>query len=308
MPEMRRVAFVVLCACARPPAADPVELGWTVWQPGAWQTWAPSERVFAGTPVAPPRFRTPRPFRNGDVIETEQLPVMFDVLFDPHAAAHVHAYGLDRRATLAALRELPAFPSDAVTVKLAWYPVHAHGLTALPVWDGAAARPDGNPDHTWQRAVAIDPSGARVGQVVDVEIAGRMLPARVVALAEFVHHALTDAELPSARAASRDATLARGDFVALVAAHVSTKQRPDWTWTTFWWQDGYQMDATLGADAPCFNPWLEARFPDGTHSNCLACHRRAVVGATEFLPVTQQRPLAGSVATDFVWSLVFEAR
>jgi len=36
-------------------------------------------------------------------------------------------------------------------------------------------------------------------------------------------------------------------------------------------------------------PWLEAHFPDGLQSNCVTCHQRAVVGAADYLPVTQGR-------------------
>ena len=74
------------------------------------------------------------------------------------------------------------------------------------------------------------------------------------------------------------------------------------------------MDATFGTGAPCFNPWLEARFPDGMRSNCVTCHQRAVVGATDYLPVTTGRLrdddtyFAGHAPTDFVWSIAFEAR
>src|SRR5262249_8130496 len=128
--------------------------GWRLWTPAAWQSWTPSERLFFSAPAAKPRFRTPRPFRNGGELETETLPGMFDVLFDPHATAHIRDHALARRSTLEAMRELPAFPSDAIAVKLVWYPIHAHGLTAMPIWDGEPAAPDGNPDRTWQRAVA----------------------------------------------------------------------------------------------------------------------------------------------------------
>jgi hypothetical protein len=74
------------------------------------------------------------------------------------------------------------------------------------------------------------------------------------------------------------------------------------------------MDATFTTDGACFNPWLEARFPDGLHSNCVTCHQRAVVGATDYLPVTRGRLrdddpyFRGHPPTDFVWSIAFEAR
>lgn len=350
---MRVLAAVVLCACAAPRAGDaPLAErdvrairthGWELWQRlsgGAWGAWTPTERLFAGaSATARPRFRTPRPFRNGDVLETETLPVMFDVLFDPHAAAHIRANRLASRVHLGELAAMPAFPPDAIAVKLVWYPVHARGLTAMPVWDGDPAEPDaeGNPDRSWKRAIAVDPARAMIpdGETAEVALADRAFTARVVPLAAFLHEELeTDDEVASARAAAHDSTLARGDHVALVAVHVTTKEIPDWTWETYWWHDrpdlgrfaagrpaavrgaaaSYVMDATVSTDAPCFNPWLEARFPDGQQSNCVTCHQRAVVGATDYLPVTRGRLraddpyLANHVPTDFVWSIAFEAR
>ena len=285
--------------------------GWHTWArvAGAWDAWAPTERLFGSAPPARPRFRTPRPFLDGDRLETETLPVMFDVLFDPTAAAHIRAHRLGRRGELAQLAAFPAFPTSAVAVKLVWYPIHAIGTTTLPIWDGEPPEPHGNPDRSWHRTIKVG-TGA-------------------IPLDAFIHRELADDELDSARAASRDPTLARGDSVVLIAAHVTTKEIPDWTWETFWWHDQpdddqpddvrgaarhYRMDVAFVADAPCFNPWLEARFPDGQQSNCVACHRRAVVAATDYLPVTHGRLrdddayFAGHVPTDFVWSIALEAR
>jgi hypothetical protein len=305
----------------------------------AWDGWAATEQLFGGAPPnARPRFRTPRPFRHGDAIDTETLPVMFDVQLDPHAAEHIRAHGLASRATLAHLRELPAFPPEALAVKLVWYAVHAKGLTAMPIWDGDPAQPDGdgNPDRTWQRAVAVDPARATIadGETADVTLEGRHLVARVVPLANFIHRELvTDEEVATARTAAHDPTLARGDHVAVVAVHLTTKEIPDWTWETYWWHDRpddgpfaagrpalvgpaahYLMDATFDTRTPCFNPWLEARFPDGLRSNCVTCHQRAVVGAADYLPVTQGRLpdhdpyFTNHPQTDFMWSLAFEPR
>jgi hypothetical protein len=317
--------------------------GWDLWQHLAggdhlgWEDWVATEQLFQHAPAARPRLRPPRPFRHGDAIESETLPVMFDVLFDPHGARHITTHRLDQRAVLGALGELPPFPSDALAVKLTWYAVRAHGLTAMPIWDGEPANADGNPDRTWSRAIAVDPDRAVIpdGETADVELAGRTVTARVIPLAAFLARDLdTEGELASARLATHDPTLARGDHVALVAAHVTTKEIPDWTWQTYWWHDApeagrfaadrpatlrgpaahYLMDATYSTETPCFNPWLEARFPDGLASNCITCHQRAVVGAADYLPVTRGRLAAddpyfrGHLATDFLWSVAFEAR
>ena len=316
--------------------------GWELWQRlsgGAWDAYTPTEQLFDGAPAARPRFRTPRPFREGDGLETETLPVMFDVVFDPHATAHIRANELAKRSHLATLAAMPAFPSDAVAVKLVWYAVHARGLTTMPIWDGEPTYTDadGNPDRSWPRAIAVDPERDTVpgDETTTVTLEDRPVVAHVVPLSRFIHHALeTDDEIASARGAAHDPTLARGDEVALVAVHVTTKEIPDWTWETYWWHDrpdtgrfaagrplgihgaaaSYLMDVTYSADQPCFNPWLEARFPNGTQSNCVTCHQRAVVGAADYLPVTLGRMRAddpyfrGHPPTDFVWSIAFDAR
>jgi len=347
--------IAVAAACAPPTSVQDVLIAqrdrgdvvairahaWSLWDQlaahDAWASWAATEQLFQHAPKAPPRFRTPRPFANAGALDVETLPVMFDVRFDPVAARHLAIQHLGERTVLASAPAVPAFPSDALAVKLTWYAVKAHGLTAMPIWDGEPARERGNPDRSWQRAIAVDPERAVIpdGETAMVELAGRTSEARVVPLAQFISRELeTDGEVESARLAAHDPTLARGDFVALVAAHVTTKEIPDWTWQTYWWHDrpdagrfaadrptalhgvaaNYLMDATYSTDQPCFNPWLEARFPDGLASNCVTCHQRAIVGAADYLPVTRGRMrdddpyLAGHVQTDFLWSLAFEAR
>jgi hypothetical protein len=225
---------------------------------------------------------------------------------------------LGERAVLDHLDEVPAFPSDAVAIKLTWYAVKAHGMTTMPIWDGEP-RGDANADTTWQRTIRVDPDGSP----------------GTVPLSAFIYRDLeSDAEVAAARIAAHDPDLAIGDHIALVAAHVTTKEIPDWTWQTYWWHDApdsgrfaanrptelrgvaasYLMDATYSTDAPCFNPWLEARFPDGVASNCVTCHQRAVVGAADYLPVTHGRLrgddpyFRGHPSTDFLWSVAFEAR
>jgi len=269
--------------------------GWALWAwlGDRWPSW-PSSDVVIGQPDRV--LRPLRPFRNGDTIEAEALPVMFSVVFDPTAAAHIRRYQLGSRTALRRYAAVPEFPRAAIALKLVWYPVHRDRRTALPIWDGVAANPDarGNPDRTWPRSIAIDPS------------------------------------------------LALGDHLVLLGMHATTKEIPDWVWATYWWHDRpddgrfaagrpttltgaarhYLMDVAYSAETPveadgtppaCMNPWLEARFPGGLHSNCLTCHQRAALGAADFLPVTRQALadddpyFAGKTTTDFLWTLALEA-
>ena len=324
MRPVKTVALAgLLCACAPSPDAatesrllaardrhDTAALrthGWELWQRLAthWQDLVPADRVLGHSDRM---FRPLRPFRDGTVTETETLPVMFSVAFDPSAAAHIRDHALASRAALGKLATFPAFPRSAIAVKLVWYPIHRDRVARIPIWDGEviAGR---NPDRTWRRTVAIDP-------------------------AQFITRTLTtDAELAAARTIAHDPTLARGDLAVLLGMHVATKETPDWVWATFWWHDRadtgpyaagrpalpgpaghYLMDVAYSGDGSCMNPWLEARFPDGVHSNCLTCHQRAAFGATDYLPVTHgtlradDPYFAGKLPTDFVWTLALEAR
>lgn len=280
-----------------------------------WWTWPRSD---VAMDRADRGFRSLQPFRNGDVIERETLPVAFDVRFDRISATHIREHQLGRRDRQTPFLE---FPAGAIAVKAVWFAVKQRGTTTMPIWDGTPARSDelGNADHTWPRSVTIDASR----------------------LADFIHVILGPGDVSSARAATHDDSLMPGDAMVLVGLHVTVKEIREWTWATLWWHDApgagpyaadrpsevtaaarhYLMDVTFSSTTPpeadgspraCMNPWLEARFPGGVTSNCIACHQRAVVGALGYLPVTRG-PLATNelgerVQTDFVWSLALEAR
>jgi hypothetical protein len=140
-----------------------------------------------------------------------------------------------------------------------------------------------------------------------------------------------------------------GDWLTMVALHAVGKQDGGWTWATLWWHDSpgagpfaigrpaslggalrnYLLDVAFPVQAgsgdgmeerSCFNPWLEARFPDGGSgggltSNCIACHRRASYPALSFLPI--RRGVSGAqsdpatdpsqLGTDFIWSVARRA-
>jgi hypothetical protein len=137
-----------------------------------------------------------------------------------------------------------------------------------------------------------------------------------------------------------------GDFMVLVAMHATSKEIDDWTWQTFWWHDK-PNEGPYAADRPDavkgiwrnylvanaddqvkppepdnsphigFNPWLEARFPNGPLSNCMSCHHRASYpGTVSFLPVIRGLPdtandpafADGRLQTDFMWSIIDRAQ
>jgi hypothetical protein len=199
-----------------------------------------------------------------------------------------------------------------------------------------------------------EPAGSR-----SAEFVGRSFPeSPVFGLAAF-HHISVDARLARQlnrdNEAHRAGLLAlgrpfrAGDYLVLVGMNLAAKDIENWVWASLWWHDHpdqgpfaagrpealpsawrhYLMRVAFDAEKPaearggahvCFNPWLEARFPDGGHgggelSNCLACHRRASYPPVNFLPVTRGAPdpasdpayAPGRLRTGFLWSIALHA-
>jgi hypothetical protein len=219
----------------------------------------------------------------------------------------------------------------------------------------------GNPYVGWPRVVAVDPSAAPdVPAAVSVAFMGETFrDARRVFLSDF-HHVQVDGVMaerlsrdPESRRAAAIALgrpVAAGDFLVLVGLNLMTHEQEDWVWAALWWHDrpqagafaqgrpadlsapwdNYLMQAAFDAVTPlaadggphvAFNPWLEARFPDGgqgggTESNCLACHQRASYPAAPFLPVTRGKPdpdgdpalAKDRLPTRFMWSIAMHAQ
>jgi hypothetical protein len=279
-------------------------------------------------------FRRVEDFGTGaPVLLGSGAPMLSLVLFNEPTFRHIRALRLDRRATLARLnagfaadapaerRQIAPFPRDSLAIKTIWTLVHAAGVTPISVWDGAGA---GAPA-AWPRHVLVDPAG-RAG----------------VPLARFHHRRIAARELAAVRAI--DPSARAGDYIVLLALHLTTREIPDWIWATYWWHDrpdagpyaagrpaavtgawrNYLMDVAYSAESPrepdgganiAFNPYLET-FAGGHQSNCLACHQGAVwtpAGAPPFLPVTRggratdDPRFAGATRLDFMWSIALEA-
>lgn len=249
-------------------------------------------------------------------------------------------------------REIPAFPPEAVVLKTTWWIVKKTGLTPMPIWDPVPRKVNqpSMPHETWKRFVAIDPGRTDIplDEKKDITFDGDLKKgAHVVPLAAFYNFALTQAAVDSLRTLPNDVRGASdaqvGDYLVLAALHCTTKEIPDWVWATFWWHDkpnegafasnrtdqvfgvwkNYLMDTSYSSDIPkesdntphaTLNPWLEARFPNGANSNCMACHQRSVWQPVNFLPITRGslRPndpfFLNRMKLDFLWSIGFESR
>lgn len=171
-------------------------------------------------------------------------------------------------------------------------------------------------------------------------------PAAIVPIHEFYPRRLTAEDLQSSAEWDQTFRIVLGrpaqldDLVVLVGFHYTTKETPDWFWGTVWWSD-VQADADqpkdLAADPVwkhfrlaatvdvwrrdpfyvkpnyAFNPWLEGSFDNGTASNCIDCHQRAVwkLGMTHDMRVPpylvrfdhDDPAFDGTVRLDYIWTL-----
>jgi hypothetical protein len=209
-------------------------------------------------------------------------PVLAYTLYNDAAFGHIRSTGLYSRAALDRLRagnarDVPAFPSNAIVVKTAWWPVARDGFTAMPVWDPREnpARRGGNPYTSWRRVVAIDASRTPSHEAISIDFAGCSFPhARRIGIDGFYHVAVTT---PMAEAIMRDPEgkravllalgrpLEQGDQLALVGVNLMTREIDDWVWAAFWWHDRpddgpFSADRPPGLGTPWNNYLMQAAF------------------------------------------------
>jgi len=218
----------------------------------------------------------------------------------------------DRDGTAPVERSIKPFPANAMALKLVYWlvkdgksPQSERGLTALPVWDPAYPPPPagGLPMHTsWKNAVAIDPDGRYPeGTLQQVNVNGTKANpnptwAPVVSLKRFYAHRLTHAaDVADARAYMMMMSSAAGeqerlvtnagqvpeigDYIVLLAMHVTTKELDDWTFQTFWWMPIPHV-APFGGDRPA-----SVRAPFDNYQMCTAYSVVSPRGANGSLPI-----------------------
>lgn len=360
---MRKHAWMVFAGLTQPTAGGEA----------VWETWFSQNEVFASGPgpqgLVPRkpqrRFQNPDQFRSpsstgGPNAQAVGASLLSFVLFNKDNMKHIRANkfylknaltninnGFNASHTPTEKREITPFPKEAVSLKIVWWLVKNNGLTPMPIWDGKPTQPDqmGNDYPTWARFVAVDPSRSQIpdGEKSDIFFEGNLKKnSHVVPLANFYSFQISQNEIAAVQSVlGPDAQV--GDYAAVVAMHVTTKEIPDWVWATFWWHDkpsdgpfsedrpsavpnvwrNYLMDVTFSADTPkesdgtpnvCFNPWLEARFSGGLKSNCMACHQRSVWTKESFLPITRgglpknDQYFVSKTKLDFLWSIAFQSK
>ncbi len=268
-----------------------------------WRTWYSSEDLFCTGALAtkhplptlqfdPPPQTLPLPDAKacgpstpGKIAPGDDHGLVQVVLYNAQAAAEIaRCCSSGRIQRHPKNSSLEGFSSDSVALKTLWLFVPQQQCRSVPVWDGVprvAKNPQQGPE-TWPRSVNVCAPGAHVG-------------AKDRRINSF--YWVNSSKLPGAPD--------HAGFMILVGMHVITHEIPDWVWATFWWHDhptagefaanrtktpagpwaNYLMDVAFDMDRPwqstglpkaIFNPYLEGTLVNGTQSNCIACHRRAV--------------------------------
>ena len=367
VPEMRRHAWYVFAGLTQRARNGEA----------IWETWFPSPVTFSSVPQPPgPQplgpagagpvrpFALPRQFTRGNGPAPQAIgeSVLSFVMFNKEGNDHIRTNQFNLQSALEALnkafpagtpvekRDIKPFPRTAMSLKLVWKLVKATGLTPIPVWDNKPTRADaqGNPETSWSRVVAVDPARTDISpaETADVFLNGVSFPkSRVVSMNRFYNFRITEKEIAAISAIDENAKV--GDFAVFMALHYTTKEIPEWIWSTFWWHDepdngvfgsdrptivpgvwrNYLMDTAYSMELPreydgtpnaVFDPYLEARFRGGLGSNCMTCHQLArwTSSGTQlpFLPVTRGAKALNdpffqdSTRLDFLWSIVYEAQ
>jgi hypothetical protein len=209
-------------------------------------------------------------------------------------------------------------PLRSVSLKLSWWPISPTELTPMPVWDDDPrfAGDAKNPPITWKRVIVVDPTNThsapasiRLGDF-DHESPALVSIDKLYAItvsAEEADLANLDFRIKSAATSVLGRPLQEGDYLALTAMHIATREFEPWVFTTYWWHDkpddgplakdrpasisgvwrNYIMDVSYNINNPktetgaapvAYNPWLELFQAGGTRSQCMACHARAAYG------------------------------
>ena len=273
---------------------------------------------------------------NGPTMQNNGDVMIAGVVYDQSAYRWIVDNKLYAKATLAPMvppkgqtRQMTPMPATSIALKPMLWPVPADGYVALPVWDDLS---DDHDSYTgfeiqsqWPRAVAVTGLPQSTVASVDasflhgVTINGSTVGpnlyrnASVVGVDQFYHYRPNLATMNVCDHALLDASayyaygrmFRQGDYLALVAMHIMTKEQRDWTFQSLWWSDRpdagryakdrptfapgqvkgpwahYLMTSTYGMLASpgkwpkAYNPYIELAAGHPIDTNCMNCHLRA---------------------------------
>jgi len=180
--------------------------------------------------------------------------ILVTVGFSPTAQAWAQQNNLFSVSALKAIydagsgdiRSIPVFPVDTVATKPTYKLVTPANLIdghlyKMPAWPGTpkvtpAIEQDGFGEDAWPGCVYVDirHAGRSRSSGIDANCKSGPKPGNTYGLGDFVSYPVT-----AANAASFESLIGKipapGDFVLLMAMHVTSREIDEWTWQTFFW-------------------------------------------------------------------------
>jgi cytochrome c553 len=179
------------------------------------------------------------------------------------------------------------FPNTAITLKPTYQAIKKkyldkNGLYLLKAWTGPQTGTTGYPAHKWPAYVYVDitnKKGHGNGNVNTMKPqSGKLDATTIYNLSDFIHFKVADSSMLAffTHEGISDTKIEVGDYVILVAMHVTTKETKRWTWQTYFW--------TPNPDKPDFpsTPLIVANRPKQLQGAPL--HYAMSMGYTFMLP------------------------
>ncbi|MGF7210778.1 hypothetical protein GGE65_005386 [Skermanella aerolata] len=175
------------------------------------------------------------------------------VAYDPEAAKFINENKLFDLTTIAGLyksgkKAVPDFPAPSVAIKPVYKIISAADLIdgkyyAMPAWPGTpvttdAIVADGFPETVWPGCVYVDVTNKGASTATGIDGAcGGQTAASTYGLGDFISYPVTAANVAAFNAvdSTNGYKVAVGDYLLLMAMHVTSREIREWTWQTFFW-------------------------------------------------------------------------
>lgn len=166
------------------------------------------------------------------------------VSYSPSASDYALENEIFLYTTLAAyanegLEEIPSFPNDAITIKpvfkvITEQTLNDEGLFTMSAWNGPIDSVAAYPETDWGTCIHIDLSNNSNGNRGIDHTCDNPTPENTYNLNDFIYHTINEEDV-SYYNQQYNLNAQAGDYVILVAMHVTSREITRWTWQTFWW-------------------------------------------------------------------------
>ncbi len=170
--------------------------------------------------------------------------VLVTVKYDPNAAQHIVKNKLfDSTAMNAMLAKgnimVPTFPNNSISIKPTYKLITKNslvkGLYEMKIWTGPKTDTAGFPQCSWPAHIYVDINNKGKGDG-SVALAGQgPTPQNTYNVSDFINIKVDSAMATLLKEEGFSKNVQRGDYVILVAMHITSKEIRRWVWESVWW-------------------------------------------------------------------------